>query len=181
MLLVVPPYGWDYHWCNKGSEIKKKKVYQSTTETFSLMSICKAYLISRLLLCVPVWIMAPACITFLWFKKKERERERESLRRCPERQNTAWSDSQFQAHVSNKRRLLRELHKVLSEWIPVMMFLGNVGEQIFHHIIRKKRFDGVLFSEGCVQPWKIAGGETCPLKLQPSQRCSLHPVLIKKF
>lgn len=127
-----------------------KKAYQSTTETFSLMSICKAYLISRLLLCGPVWIMAPACITFLWFKKKE---VRESLRRCPERQNTAWSDSEFQAHVSSKRRLLRELHKVLSEWIPVMMFQGNVGEQIFHHIIRKK-FYGVLFSEGCVQPWK---------------------------
>lgn len=126
-----------------------KKAYHSTTGTFSLMSICKAYLISRLLLCGPVWIMAPDCITFLWFKKKERE----SLRRCPERQNTAWSESEFQAHVSNKRRLLRELHKVLSEWIPVMIFQGNFGEQIFHHTIRK-RFYGVLFSEGCVQLWK---------------------------
>lgn len=35
----------------------------------------------------------------------------------------------------------------------MMIFQGNVGEQIFHHIIRKK-FYGVLFSEGCVQPWK---------------------------
>lgn len=35
----------------------------------------------------------------------------------------------------------------------MMIFQGNVGEQIFHHIIRK-RFYGVLFSEGCVQLWK---------------------------
>lgn len=152
-----------------------KKAYQSTTETFSLMSICKAYLISRLLLCGPVWIMAPACITFLWFKKKKKweNHYEDALRDKTLLDLTLNFRPTCQANADYLESSIKCCQSEFLWWC----FRGMLENRYFITSFEKSSTVSCFLRDAC-NHGKIAGVETCPWKLQPSQRCSLHPVLI---